>query len=340
MRAMQFSSQRRGLSITAFAEHSLPAGIIIKGEPQDSKILAEAIKSMLAKPTFGRFSSRRVVIGLPDGRTFAKVLEAPKADGEQALSSILTEASQFLPFPIDELYIDWKLFGKSSNMDKIRVLINAVPKALADTYTTALESADLKPIAFVTEPAAIAYALTGPMDPAESARLIIDLGQQRTTFIVVDHDAVTYSSTNHDISGGLITNMIATNLQITQAETEQAKFLVGLDPTRGRAALPTILRPFIDQLSKNIDRITEYYATHSSTGTNISEICLTGGGAKMRHLVNHLSTILDKKVVIGNPWVKAGNIKTKGLSNNQHDLALPTIIGLGLLALNSKTTAV
>jgi type IV pilus assembly protein PilM len=340
MRALQFSNQRRGLAVTAFTEQPLPSSIIVKGEPQDPKSLADAIKSLLVKPLSGRFSSRRVVVGLPDSRTFAKVIEAPNVDGAQTQSSIQDEASQFIPYPIDELYLDWKPYGASNGMDEIRAIVNAVPKTLADAYGAALEDADLKPIAFITEPSAIAYALTSQSDPKDIARLIIDLGQERTTFIVVDHDAVTYSSTNHDMAIRSITDLIATSLKITQTESEEALVLCGLDPSRGRAALPIILKPFVAQLVNEIKRIMRFYKSHSFTNADISETMVIGSGATMRHLVNQLSSILKQKVVIGNPWARAGNVKTSGLAKHQRDMALTTVIGLGLLAQSSKTTEV
>ncbi|MFA6197883.1 MAG: type IV pilus assembly protein PilM [Patescibacteria group bacterium] len=340
VRAVQFSSQRRGLAVTAFAEQSLPTGIIVKGEPQEPKSLAEAIKSLLVKPRFGRFTSRRVVVSLPDSRTFSKIIEVPNTDGTQTQAAIQDEVSQYLPYSIEELYLDWKPFGVFRGLDKIRVLINAVPKAIADTYGTALEDADLKPIAFIAEPSAIAYAMTNHADLAATARLIIDLNELRTTYIVVDHDAVTFSTTNHDISGNSVTNMIVTSLQITSTEAEEAKRLCGLDPTRGRAALPTILQPFIEQLSCDIKRILEYYGSHSPTNTPIAEIVLTGTGADMRLLTNHLSEMLEQKVVIGNPWAKAGNIKLNGLASYKLIQALPAVIGLGLIAQSSKISEV
>jgi type IV pilus assembly protein PilM len=338
MRALQFTGQRRGLVVTAFAEQPLAAGIIVKGEPQEPKSLADAIKSMLTKPAFGRFSSRQVVVGLPDGRTFAKVVEAPSAGADQTQQSIQDEVSQFLPYPTEELYLDWKPFGASHGLDKIRVIVNAVPKVLADGYGAALEDADLKPIAFITEPSAIAYALTGETVPKEAARLIINLGQQQTTFLIVDHDAVTYSSTDYAVAGRLMTDRIATILQITPTEAAAAKLLCGLDPTRGRAALPTILQPFIEMLVNDIRRIGAYYAARSATGTAISETVLVGSDAAMPQLVNYLSAALGQKVVIGNPWAKTGNVKTNGLANRQRGLAWSAVIGLGLLALSSKIT--
>ena len=138
----------------------------------------------------------------------------------------------------------------------------------------------------------------------------------------------------------MITDLIANSLKITQTESEEAIVLCGLDPSRGRAALPIILQPFIDRLVNEIKRITRFYKSHSFTNTELSETILIGSGATMRHLINQLSTALKQKVVIGNPWARAGNVKTSGLANHQRDMALTTVIGLGLLAQSSKTTEV
>ncbi|MDD5566873.1 MAG: type IV pilus assembly protein PilM [Patescibacteria group bacterium] len=333
LRAVQFKGQGRGLAFEGYGQIDVPPGIIKNGEILEPRTVSDLIKRMISRPSFGRFSTKNVIASLPERRSFIKALEIPQIDSQQLEVTIRQEMSQHVPFSADEIYLDWQMFKSGASADTSRVLIGATPKSIVDSYIAALEDADLRPVSLVIESMAIAYALIPPNAEKNTSAMILDIGLNRTSFLVFDQGAVRFSASSKVISGSAMTRLIAQKLNLTNDQAEEAKRLCGLDPTQGKAVIPKTLMPAIDQLAKQIEKFLQFYKTHVPQANEISQIILAGGGANLKNLTKVLSERLGRKVVLGNPWCQFEHLqKTKVIPSQQY-LSQPTSFGLGLLGL-------
>lgn len=337
IRAIQFSGQGRTLSIEAYNQTSVPAGLMKYGEILEPRAVSELIKKLIATPKKGHFTTKRVYASLPEWKSFIKMIETPQVDNNQLAETVSWEATQHIPFAIDEMYLDWRIVESNQASNTNRVLLGAIAKSVADTYTAVLEDADLKPVGLIIEPIAINYALVPQKSAKEYTALVLDIGLHRTSSIIIDRGIVTYSSSTKDISGVAMTSLIAQKLRLNDREAEDAKRLCGLDPTRGKAVIPKTLLPYVTKIQKHITDILNFYKTHNIFGSDIQQIILVGGGAYLKNLDTVLGKRLTQKVVIGDPWQKLETLrKTKIIQGNQA-LSHCTVFGLGLIGLTEST---
>lgn len=338
IRAIQFAGQGRALTVDAYNQAPVPAGLMKFGEILEPRAVSEIIKKLIAAPKKGRFSTRRVYASLPEWKSFVKVIEIPLVDNEQLEEAVRWEAAQHIPFAIDEIYLDWRVIESQQSANTHRVLIGAIPKTVADTYTAVLEDADLKPIGLIIEPMAITYALTPQKTEKEYTALVLDIGYHRTSSIIIDRGIVTYSASTKDVSGQAMTSLIVKKLKLTDAEAEDAKRLCGLDPNRGKAVIPNTLLPYITKIEKHITAILNFYKTHNIAGSDIQYVVLVGGGANLKNIDVALSRRLSQKVIIGDPWQKTESLRKLKIIPPNQALSHCTVFGLGLIGISESYT--
>ncbi|MDP3964101.1 MAG: type IV pilus assembly protein PilM [bacterium] len=334
IRAVELKGQGKSLAFEAYSWLELPEGVIRSGEILEPAAFSEAVKECLNRPRTGRFTTKRVIACLPERKSFIKILDLSKSDETAIEEKIGWEIVQHVPYNQEEIYLDWETL-QTDDPETTRVITNTTPRTIADTYVSALEEADLQPVNLVIESLAIARSLFTDEQEKEANALIIDLGRQRTSFFIFDRGAVRFSASAQNISGSLMTKLIAEKLRLTEEQAEQAKRLCGLDPSRGKAAIPKLLMPVIDRLIQRSFRIINFYKNSVPDGRNVEKVVLVGGGANLRNIAKEMTQIMNYPVEIGDIWSRFPQNKKKKLISKGEQLSQATVLGLGMLGLNS-----
>jgi type IV pilus assembly protein PilM len=288
--------------------------------------------------------TKYVVACLPEEKAFLQVIKMPIMSEEDLKSAIVFEAENYIPLPVNEVYLDCEIVPPVYNhLKHLDVLLAAIPKKTVDPYLRVLKKAGLKPIAFEIESLATARALIENQTTTYPV-LIIDLGATRTSFIIFAGKSVRFT-TSIPVSGIHFTELIAKSLKISFEEAEILKTLHGLqeglkiklgektalEKTKGKIfeALIPALVDLVQQIKKYID----YYQTHAyfsglpPSGKKIQKIILSGGGANLKGLKEFLELELKIPVEIGNPWINVGEVKN---FPKEKSLSFATAIGLAL----------
>jgi type IV pilus assembly protein PilM len=333
--------RKRGkkFSVVSFGESQIEPGIIEGGEVKDEEKLAKIVKEATKK-----VKTKYVIASLPEEKAFLQVIKMPIMSEEDLKSAIVFEAENYIPLPVNEVYLDCEIVPPVYNhLDHLDVLLAAIPKKTVDPYLRVLKKAGLKPIAFEIESLAIARALIENQTTTYSV-LIIDLGATRTSFIIFAGKSVRFT-TSIPVSGIHFTELIAKNLRISFEKAEKLKIIHGLkeglkiklgektalEKTKGKIfeALIPALVDLVQQIKKYID----YYQAHAylsglpPNGKRIHKLVLSGGGANLKGLKEFLELELKIPVEIGNPWINVGDVKN---FPKEKSLSFTTAIGLAL----------
>jgi Tfp pilus assembly PilM family ATPase len=233
----------------------------------------------------------------------------------------------------DELDADLAGSKDAVSNQPLRVLLAAAPKKLVEDYVTVITQAGLAPIALEIEATAIARAVV-PIEQQPDAPIgILDIGATRSSLIVVD-DGAMQMSISIPLSGIELTETIARELSITEADAELVKIECGLDAHRCEDKMWNILLPMIDDMSNKIRNSLRFYRIGFPTGKKIEKMYLCGGGAHFRDIDNVLSRKLTIKVRRGDTLVNINRLP-KGFSQ-ESALSYTTALGLALRASDEK----
>jgi len=342
LKIIKFENRRGKLDLASWGEKRMQPGIIETGEIKKEDTLAENIRKAVSEVKGVRLKTKYVVVSLPEEKSFLQVIQMPKMSKEELESSIYYEAENYIPLPIDKVYLDFQVIKPiQDHLDHTDVLINAIPKETIDPYVRSLKKAGLKPKVLEIESQAVIRALV-KNSVSFSPLLLIDIGENRTSFIIFSGHSLRFTF-SLPLSSKKITQAIADKLGIdfSQAEKIKKNYNLNEKDKDGKSkdvfeAMTPVLVELVNQTKKHID----FYRTHAShehllpseTPGEIKKIILCGGGANLKGLDGFLEKQIGMPVEIGNPWINVfpeSSAKKRVLSSAR-SLSFATAIGLAL----------
>jgi len=222
-------------------------------------------------------------------------------------AAVRWEAKKFVPMPIDDLVLDWKLL-KDQNATtgekapkNLRVLITAAPKTLVQRYNTVFKAAGLDIVALDTEAFALERSLIGT-DPASV--MVVDIGSVATDIaILVDGIPVVNRSIN--VGGDAITDSISKNLNIDHDRAEQFKRDFGLSVGHDNSIqVPKTIEFTLNTIIGEIQFVLNNLFRAQNLAP-VERIILSGGSSFLLNLPTYLEKKLSLKTFIGDPWARA-----------------------------------
>jgi len=337
------------LSLASFGKTEVKPGIIQEGEVKDEKALSEIIKESLDKVSGKKLHTNYVVASLPEEKAFLQVIQMPKMSEEELKKAVYFEAENYIPLPVDQVYLDFQIVTPIyDHLDHFDVLIVALQKKIVDGYVNSFKKAGLKIKALEIESSAIARALI-KKGISPHPLLLIDLGENRTNFIIFSGYSLRFASVL-PISSRQLTQAVAEALKVDFLEAEELKLKYGLSekyqkkikeknkeetsPEKIFKALESILSDLTTQINKYLRYYQSHvFHEHLPPGEKIVEkILLCGGGTNLQGMSQFLSLELRIKTEISNPWtniLKEPLTEVPGLSFRE-SLAYTTALGLAL----------
>lgn len=342
--------KKRGnfFTLSSYGKEEIEPGIIKRGEIKDEKKLAEIIRESIKKVRGEKLKTNYVVASLPEEKAFLQVIQMPRLPEEDLKSAVIYEAENYIPTPIEEVYLDYQIVPPVyDHLDHLDILIAALPKKTVDPYLSVLKLAGLRPKVLEIESLAIARALIKDGITTQPI-LLIDLGATRTSFIIFSGQSLRFT-TSIPVSSTSFSEIISKNLGVTLAEAERLKIKHGLEEKvkikigeektelkRERGRIFEALIPTLVDLVQQIKRYLDYYQAHAEhehlppDGKGVSKILLCGGGANLKGLCQLLSLELKIPVEIGNPWVNILIKEKKEVAELSFEESLKYTTALGL----------
>jgi len=325
LKALQFHTYKRKIKLSNFAEHTLPEGIIQGGVIQKPDELAQHIKELLHA---AHIRGQYVVTALPEAKTFLKLLKIPLPRTTSTQTQLLEMLAPHLPYELEEVWTDVAIIDTSETVQQ--VLFGAAPKNLVTLYSDALIKAGLLPVVLTLEPLAITRALIREQ-PTLGCTLIVDIGATKSTLILATHQTV-IATADGKSSAMSLTNNIAKALKLENPAVEEMKYKYGMQ--EGSEPYRNVLNEYASTLLTQIRKVIEFSAEYESYCPGISQILVSGGGARLKGLPEYLTSTLKLPTRLAQPWLHVPNDAVHTI-NQETSLHLTTVCGLALIALDT-----
>jgi type IV pilus assembly protein PilM len=355
MRIIRLKEKEGILSLVSFGETEIKPGIIENGEIKDEKYLVEIVKQALKNVSGEKLKTKYVVASLPEEKAFLQVIQLPVMENNEELRKVIYfEAENYIPLPIEEVYLDGQIVVPLHNhLDHSDALIVALPKKIVNPYLSVLKKAGLIPTVLEIESQAISRALIkNGVSPFPV--LLIDFDTDKTSFIIFSGHSLRFTS-SISTSFQEFTETISKSLGIDLAEAEklkseygiEAKYRFGIDNQEGKVEKGRIFKalvPILEKLLKQTKEYLDYYqshATHEHLPTKVKgveKIILSGEGASLKGLADFLAFELKIPVEIANPWTNILPQPLKRIPELSFDKssAYTTALGLALRGIRKE----
>ena len=178
--------------------------LLWKKNISDVEGVGEAVRRVLSR---SKSPSWQVAVAVAGSAVITKTIEmdAELSDDEME-NQITVEADQYIPYPLDEVAIDFEVQGLSDrNPEQVEVLLAACRKENVEMREAALDLGGLKPAVVDIEAHAMkrAFDLVKPQlggNPDDLMVAIVDIGATMTSLSVLAEDRAIY--TRDQLFGG------------------------------------------------------------------------------------------------------------------------------------------
>jgi type IV pilus assembly protein PilM len=250
IKVAQLKKAENGMNLYSYARTDVPKGLIVDGEIKNEEEVIRLIKKTLQDGQPKQIRSKFVVYSIPETKGFIRVIRIPKIEGDNLDETIKFEAEQLFPLNIADSYTDWQILPSSTDR-MLDVLVAAVPIQLVDSYSSMLKNAGLTPVAAEIESIAISRSL---INEKQSSRpiLIVDLGKDRTSFIIYKNPAVQFTA-SIPVCGNEFNKAISEAMNLDDNEAEKLKRVCGLSMKRNKVELakPIKIKVNADNVDEN-----------------------------------------------------------------------------------------
>jgi len=267
--------------------------------------------------------ARRVAAAVPTSSVITRIVPMPVEFKESDIeTNVPIEASQYIPYPIEEIYLDFEMRGRSpASADLQDVMLVASRKEIVDMREEAIKSAGLVPAVVDVE----AYALentfrlllgslpSGGSDgkgislakERDSLTALVDIGAIFTNLYILQEGRVIFTR-EQGFGSEQLTLRIMETYGLTRAQAEQAKRTGQISDDYGSV----VLEPFKQMLAEQIGHGLQFFFSsdqYVSGRYNVDTIVLSGGGAMIMGLDRVAADMLGITTVIANPFKSMGS---------------------------------
>ena len=278
----------------------LERGWITDGNIEKFDEVADAVRRLVKK---SGTKTKNVAMALPPSAVITKKIVLPGGLSDQELElQVETEANQYIPFPLDEVSLDFCIVGPTANgSGDVEVLIAASRREKVQDIQGLAEAAGLKPVIVDVESYASRLATSRlianmPNQGIGSIVALFEVGAMTTSMQVIRNDDVLYDR-DQAFGGAQLTQMIIRQYGFSQEEAESKK-RTGELPDDYKAV---ILQPFIDSLVQEVARALQFFFT-STTHNKVDMVMLAGGSASLPGLTAAVTQQTGFACAVVNPF--------------------------------------
>ncbi|HET7827763.1 MAG TPA: pilus assembly protein PilM, partial [Candidatus Saccharimonadales bacterium] len=286
LKAMQIAGQPgqppvvAGYGLGTFDSSAIQNGVIIKPDS-----IASAVHNLFEQNLVGAISSRRVACSLPTSRTFSRLMKVPALDHTAIEEAIRLEAEQYIPIPINSLYLDYEITRQDDK--EMEILLVAASKNIVDSYFKLFEALSLEPVAFEPSINAASRLVKLQGEAEDQPAIIVDFGSVTTDIAVFDKTLLVASTVSS--GGDNMTRAISEQLHLTPEQAVSLKNEFGIAYSEKQQRIVDAVKPQLESLVREIEKSIRYHAERTQSRNKITRIITVGGGSIMPGFDQYLS---------------------------------------------------
>lgn len=327
VKVIELSRSGQRFKVEAIAIEPFPEGAIADRNPSDLDQVGAVIKRAF-KASKSRLKNAATAV--PTSSVITRTIPMPVEFGEEEIeANIQLDASQYIPFPLEEIHLDFQPQGTSkTDPGSQNVMLVASRQENVDLRREVLQEAGLKTMIVDVE----AYALENSFQllsqsilkkqsdqkSADASRLspnkqissglnaVVDIGARITTLYILQGGKVVFTR-EQNFGGDQLTAAISEAYDMPKDKAELAK---------RSGELPedyqfNILEPFRQSAAEQINQALQFFFASDHYSANrynrVDSIVLVGGGALVPGIDIIATDRLGIPTLVGNPFAHMGN---------------------------------
>lgn len=332
VKLLQLTRVGNRFRVEHYAVEPLPPNAVVEKNIVEVEAVGEAIRRAVAS---AGTKARNAAAAVAGSAVITKIIPMPAdLDEDELEAQIELEAVNYIPYPIEEVNLDFEVLGPlPGNPDMVQVLLAASRSENVELRQSALELGGLTAKVMDVEVFAVQNAfalLAGELPvPHEGIVALVDIGATMTTLNVIRSGRSLYS--REQVFGGRqLTEEVMRRYGLTYEEAGLAKRRGGLPESYE----VEVVEPFKEATVQQISRLLQFFYAGSEFN-RVDHIVLAGGCAALSGLAEMVEEQLGMPTIVANPLAQmtlGPKVQAHALAQDAPSLMIAT--GLALRGLD------
>ena len=276
----------------------IPSECIVDKDIMDSETVVETIRNLRDNL---KIRSRNAATAISGHSVIVKKAELPLMSPSELEQTLQIEAEQYIPFDINDVYIDFFILGESlERSDMMDVLFVASKKEMVDDYASALRNAGLKPMLVDVDVFALETMYQANYAEApETIVALVDIGASMININIIK-DGISIFARDISMGGRQLTERIQREFGVSYERAENIKAgsdVGGIDLERINYIFKMAAETYVQEIRRTLD-----FFLSTMVNENIERIYLSGGSARLPGLSSALEKQVEVPVEMINPF--------------------------------------
>ena len=300
IKLVELKEDKNGYKLQNLAISPLPPEAIVDGALMDSVTIIDAIRDVIAA---SKTKTKDVVTSVSGHSVIVKKISLPFMTEAELEESIQWEAERYIPFDINDVNIDFQIFGSTpENPDIMDVVLVAAKKDIINDHVSVIMESGLNPVIIDIDSFALENMLAINYEVnKEETFAVVNVGASITNINIIKNNL---SAFTRDIfkGGNQITEEIQRQLHVDHEEAENIKVGTKIDLT-SQPIIQNVLKAAAESLALEIGNSIDFFQS-TSTYEKIAKLYLSGGGSKIKDFDIILQQQIGVPVEVVNPFKK------------------------------------
>ena len=282
VKLLQLSRSGDRYRVEHYAVEPLPPNAVVEKNVVEVEAVGEAIRRAVAR---AGTKVRHAAAAVSGSSVITKVIPMPAdLDEDEMESQIELEAVNYVPYPIEEVNLDFEVLGPMpGNSEMAQVLLAASRSEHVEARASALELGGLE------------AKVIGLKVPADGLVALVDVGATMTTLNVLRGGRSIY--TRENVFGGKqLTDEVMRRYSLSYEEAGLAKRQGGLPESYEIE----VLDPFKEAMVQQVSRLLQFFYAGSEFN-RVDNVVLAGGCASIPGIAAMVEEQLGIPTVVANP---------------------------------------
>ena len=291
--------------LLALGSANLPQGAVEDGVLQEPDEVGKAISGLLKNL---KIKNSRIGISISGYSVIVKKIALDKMEENALDEYIKSEAEQYIPFDIDDVYLDYQqLKSKTSSPERIEIMLVAAKKEVVNDYLNMLSELKLQTVLVDVD----GFALENMWETVSGGKenvALIDIGASKMNINIIS-DGVSVLARDIVVGSEQLTEQIALKLDVEYSVAEKIK--IGAEVNDDQIdGIRNIFNQTCTQWVLEIKKAIDLYMANNPDKP-LKSLVLSGGGSKVNGLSEYIHQETGLNVYSFNPFEKMMYDKNK-----------------------------
>ncbi len=293
LKALRLSNESGTLEVTGF-EH-IQHGKVLSGsgikDQEKQELIAISLRQFVQQNDLGK---DEIIIAVPSANSFARFVNLPPVEKKRIPEIVKFEASQQIPFDINEVAWDWQMMTEEGAAEA-KVGIFAIKNDVVTAELEHFSREDLEVTYVQIVPMAlynyVFYDRPDLMKSDTQATVVLNIGAETTDLVVCTKSDVWQRAIA--MGGNAFTKAIADTFKLNFEKAEKLKRTAPM--SKYARQILQAMKPVFTDLASEIQRSLGFYIS-SHSNVKLTRVIAMGGGTKMRGLLQYLQQSLQMPI--------------------------------------------